>query len=193
MDKESYLFHYSYMTLVQFSSVAQPCPTLRDPMNRSTPGLPVHHQLPEFTQTHVHRVGDAIQPSHPQSSPSPPAPSPSQHQSLFQWVNSSHEVLGVCKRPLSCIDVPLSFVERTRATPLHFDSFFNRRMHLSCWSVFALCFVSSYLAQGADLASFQLCFLKLCAWSPFYQVETSVFFSQRVEGCNLIFFSAFHP
>ena len=75
---------------VQFSSVAQSCPTLRSPMNRSTPGLPVHHQHPEFTQTHVHRVRDAIQPSHPLSSPSPPAPNPSQHQSLFQWVNSSH-------------------------------------------------------------------------------------------------------
>ena len=60
------------------------CPTLCDPMNHSTPGLPVHHQLPEFTQTHVHRVGDAIQPLHPLSSPSPPAPNPSQHQSLFQ-------------------------------------------------------------------------------------------------------------
>ena len=69
---------------VQFSSVAQLCSTLCDPMNCSTPGLPVHHQLPEFTQTHVHRVSDAIQPSHPMSSPSPPAPNPSQHQSLFQ-------------------------------------------------------------------------------------------------------------
>ena len=68
----------------QFSSVAQSCPTLCNPMNRSTPGLPVHHQLPEFTQTHVHRVSDAIQPSHPLASPSPPAPNPSQHQSLFQ-------------------------------------------------------------------------------------------------------------
>ena len=76
------------------SSVAQLCPTLCDPMNCTTPGLPVHHQLPEFTQTHVHRVGDAIQPSHPLSSPSP-APNPSQHQSLFQWVNSSHEVAKV--------------------------------------------------------------------------------------------------
>ena len=66
------------------SSVAQSCPTLCDPMNRSTPGLPVHHQLPEFTETHVHQVSDAIQPSHPLSSPSPPAPNPSQHQSLFQ-------------------------------------------------------------------------------------------------------------
>ena len=69
---------------VQFSPVTHSCPTLCDPMNCSTPGLPVHHQLPEFTQTHVHQVSDAIQPSHPQSSPSPPAPNPSQHQSLFQ-------------------------------------------------------------------------------------------------------------
>ena len=69
---------------VQFSSVAQSCPTLCDPMNHSTPGLPVHHQLPEFTQTHVHQVSDAIQPSHPLSSPSPPVPNPSQHQGLFQ-------------------------------------------------------------------------------------------------------------
>ena len=68
---------------VQFSSVTQSCPTLCNPMNHSTPGLSVHHQLLEFTQTHVHRVGDAIQPSHPLSSPSPPAPNPS-HQSLFQ-------------------------------------------------------------------------------------------------------------
>ena len=69
---------------VQFSSVAQSCLTLCDPMNRSRPGLPVHHHLPEFTKIHVHRVGDAIQPSHPLSSPFPPAPNPSQHQSLFQ-------------------------------------------------------------------------------------------------------------
>ena len=70
---------------IQFSSVTQPCPTLCDPMNRSTPGLPVHHQLPKFTQTHDHQVGDAIQPSHPLPSPSPPAPNPSRHllQDLF--------------------------------------------------------------------------------------------------------------
>ena len=65
-----------YLSSVQFTSVAQSCLTLCDPMNCSTPGLPVHHQLPEFTQTHVHRVSDAIQPSHPLSSPSPPAPNP---------------------------------------------------------------------------------------------------------------------
>ena len=79
----------------QFSSVTQSCQTLCDPMNCSTPGLPVHHQLLAFTQTHIHRVGDAIQPSHPLSFPSPPAPNPSQHQGLFQWVNSSHEVAKV--------------------------------------------------------------------------------------------------
>ena len=79
----------------QYSSVTQSCPTLCDPVNRRTPGLPIHHQLPEFTQTHVHRVGNAIQPSHPLLSPSPPAPNPSQHQGLFQWVNSSHEVAKV--------------------------------------------------------------------------------------------------
>ena len=86
-------FPASYQ-VVQFSSVAQPCPTLCDPMNRSTPGLPVHHQPLEFTQTHVHRVGDAIQPSHPLSSPFPLAPNPSQHQSfrmsqLFTWGGQS--------------------------------------------------------------------------------------------------------
>ena len=81
------LFHVS----VQFSPVAQSCLTLCDPMNRSTPGLPVHHHLPEFTQTHVHRVGDAIQPSHPLSSPSLPAPNPS-HIRVFS--NES----GLCMR-----------------------------------------------------------------------------------------------
>ena len=87
---------------VQFSSV-QSRPTLSDPVNCSTPGLPVHHQLLEFTQTHVHQVGDAIQPSHPLSDPSPPAPNPSQHQSLFQWVNSSHEVAKAPQPPHNSI------------------------------------------------------------------------------------------
>ena len=87
----NYIFPY-WSILVQIRSVAQSCLTLCDPMNHSTPGLPVHHHLPEFIQSHVHEVGDAIQPSHPLSSPSPYAPNPSQHQGLFQWVNSSHEV-----------------------------------------------------------------------------------------------------
>ena len=85
----------SYSCSVQFSSVAQSCPILCDPMNRSTPGLPVHHQLLEFTETQVHWVSDAIQPSHPLSSPSPPAPKPSQHHSLLQWFNYSHEMAKV--------------------------------------------------------------------------------------------------
>jgi len=86
--------NYLYVDQFGFSSVAQSCPTLCDPMNCSMPGLRVHHQLPEFTQTHV-RVGDTIQPSHPLSSPFSPSPNPSQHQSLFHWVNSLHEVAKV--------------------------------------------------------------------------------------------------
>ena len=82
---------------VQFSSVAQSCPTLCEPMDCSTPGLPVHHQFPEVAQTHVHRVGDAIQPSHSLLSPSPPAFNLSQHQGLFQWVNSLHYVAKIMK------------------------------------------------------------------------------------------------
>ena len=83
------------MWSVQFSSVTQSCPTLCDPMDCSTPGLPVHHQCLGFTQTHIHRVSDAIQPSHPLSSPSSPAFNLSQHQSLFRWVSSSHQVAKV--------------------------------------------------------------------------------------------------
>ena len=85
---------------VQFSSVTQSCPTLCDPMNCSTPGLPIHHQLLEFTQTYVHWVGDAIQPSHPLSSPSPPAINLCQHQELFKWVSSLHQVAKVLKLQL---------------------------------------------------------------------------------------------
>ena len=82
-----------YNTMLQFSSVQSLSPVRL--MNPSRPGLPVHHQLPELTQSHVHQISDAIQPSHPLSSPSPPAPNPSQHQSLSQWVNSLHEVAKV--------------------------------------------------------------------------------------------------
>ena len=80
---------------VQLSSVTQSCPTLCHPMNHSTPGLPIHHQLPEFTQTHVHWVNDAIQPSHPLLSPSLPSFNLSQHQGLFKWVSSSHQVAKI--------------------------------------------------------------------------------------------------
>ena len=84
-----------FQCLVQFSSVTQSCPTLCDPRDCITPGLPVHHQLPEFIQTHVHWDGDAIQPSHPLSSPCPPTFKLSQYQGLFQWVSSSHQVAKV--------------------------------------------------------------------------------------------------
>ena len=86
---------WEVLHLSSFSSLAQSCPTLCDPMVCSTPGLPVHQQLPELAQTHVHWVSDAIQPSHPLSSPSPPALNLSQHQSLFKWVSSSHQVAKV--------------------------------------------------------------------------------------------------
>ena len=88
-----YIYTMEYS--VQFNSVAQFCLILCNPMNHSTPGLPVHHHLPESTQTHVHRVSDAIQPSHPLLSPSPPAFNLSQHQGLFKRVSSSHQVAKV--------------------------------------------------------------------------------------------------
>ena len=86
---------------VQFSSVTQTCRTLYDPMGHRRPGFPVYHQLPELAQIHVHWVSDAIQPSHPQSSPSPPAFNLSQHQGLFQWISSSHQVAKVLELQLS--------------------------------------------------------------------------------------------
>ena len=94
-DSLSLSHQESSMECVQFSSVAQMCPTLCDPMNSRMPGLPVHHPLLESTQTHVHWVGDAIQPSHPLSSPSPLAFNLCQDQGLFQWVSSSHQVATV--------------------------------------------------------------------------------------------------
>ena len=99
--------------LVQFSSVAQICLTLCDPMNCSMTGFPVHHQLPEFTQIHVHWVGDAVQPSHPLSPPSPPALNRSQHQGLFKWLSPSHQVAKV-------LDFQLQhqFFQRTPRTDL---------------------------------------------------------------------------
>ena len=110
-----------FLWVLQFNSVAQSCPTLCDPMNRSTPGLPVHHQLPESTQTHVHRVSDAIQPSHPLSFPSPPAPNPSQHQGFsnestlpMRWpkywslsfsISPSNEHPGLISFRMDCLDL----------------------------------------------------------------------------------------
>ena len=89
-----------YSSMNQFSSVAQSCLTLCDPMDCSTPGFPIHHQLPQLDYTHVHQVSDAIQPSHPLSSPSSPAFNLSQHQGLFKWVSSSHQVAKVLELQL---------------------------------------------------------------------------------------------
>ena len=106
---------------VQFSSVAQSCLTLCNPMNHSTPGLPVHYQLLESTQTHVHWVGDAIQPSHPLSAPSPPAFNLSQHQGLFKWVSSLHQLAKVLELQLQA--------GRCRAAQL--ESFRQMSRHVS--------------------------------------------------------------
>ena len=100
---------------IQFSSVAQSCPTFCNSMNRSMPGLPVHHQLPGFTQTHVHWVSDAFQPSHPLSSPSPPALNLSQQQGLFKWVSSSHQVAKVLEFPLQHQSFQLYFNKKEQA------------------------------------------------------------------------------
>ena len=108
-NKSSSKIHWCYMIIstqfkekhsLQFSSVAQWCPTVCDPMDCSMPGLPVHHHLPEFTHTHVHWVSDAIQPSPSLSFPSPPAFNLSQHQGLFKWVNSLHQVAKVLELQL---------------------------------------------------------------------------------------------
>ena len=107
--------------VTQFSSVTQSCPNICDPTNHTMPGLPVCHQLLEFTQTRVHRVGDAIQPPNSLSSPSPPGPNPSQHQGLFQWVNSSHEVAKVLEFQLQ----HHSFQWTPRTDPLGWTSWIS--------------------------------------------------------------------
>ena len=116
------LFHRIYHFVIyissylQFSSVVQSCPTFCHPMNHSMPGLPVHHQLPESTQIHVHWVGDAIQPSHPLLSPSPPAINLSQHQGLFKWVSTSHQVANVLEFQLQ--HQSFQWTPRTDRSPL---------------------------------------------------------------------------
>ena len=106
---------HSTSLIVQFSSVAQSCPTLCDPMNHSTPGLPVHHQLPEFTQTHVHRVSDVIQPSHPLSSPSPPAPPEGEKKKFSLIILSDHFCLTLGTFLLISLFLDLSWVTISKA------------------------------------------------------------------------------
>ena len=152
------------MRLSQFSSV-QSLSRVRlcDTMNRSTPGLLVHHQLPEFTQTHVHRVSDAIQPSHPLSCPSSPALNPSQHQSLFQWVNSSHEVAKVLEFQLQHYLVfSKSFIA------------FWCNLSVGHWSD-----VSSRTEGQGVMVSGHLCWFPLGVRSPFWGPEV-----QAWEVCD---------
>ena len=140
------LYYIITLTLhvIQFSSVTQSCPTLCDHMNCSTPGHPVHHQFPESTQTHVHWVGDAIQPSHPLFSPSPPAPNCSQHQDLFKWDSSLHEVAKVLEFQLQHQSLDWSPLGWTRWISLQLKGFSR---------VFSNTTVQKHQFFGAQLSS----------------------------------------
>ena len=139
--------------LLQFSSVTQSCPTLCDPMNHSRPGFPVHHQLPGFTQTHAHWVGDAIQPSHPLSFPSPPIFNLSQHQGFFfffKWVSASHKVAKVFEFQLQ--HQSFQWTLRTDFLP-DFLIFYLTQMK-SCAVLFKIiCVVTLQLTQNAFFSS----------------------------------------
>ena len=128
-------YHPTYLTSmqssVQFSSVSQSCLTLCDPVNRSMPGLPIHRQLPESTQTHVHWVGDSIQPSHPLSAPSLPALNLSQHRGLFKWVSSSHQVAKVLELQLHWISLQSKRLSRVFSnTTVQKHQFFGAQLFL---------------------------------------------------------------
>ena len=136
--------------LLQFSSVTQSCPTLCDSMDCRAPGLPVHHQLPEFTQTHVHWISDAIQPSHPLSSPSPPSLNLSQHQRLFKWVSSSHQVAKVLEFQLQ--HQSFQWTLRTDFLPDFLISYLSQ---MKSYAVLLkiICIVTLHLTQNAFLSS----------------------------------------
>ena len=144
--------------LVQFSSVAQLCPALCDPMDCSTPGFPVHHQLPELTQTHVHWVGDAIQPSHSPSSRSPPAFNLSQHQGLSQWVSSSHHVAKEFWVSASASVLPLN-IQGTSLISLQSKGLSSLLQHhsskasiLQCSTFFMVQLSYPYMTTGKTIA-----------------------------------------
>ena len=156
INTEKVIYPYNgIFSSVQFSSVAQSCPTLCDPMN-CTPGLPVHHQLPEFTQTHVHWVSDAIHPSHPLSSPSPPAFNLSQHQGLFQLVSSSHQVAKVLEFQLQhqsfqwTLKTDLLAVQGTLKSLLQHHG--SKASILQCSAFFTVQFSHSYMTTGKTIA-----------------------------------------
>ena len=149
---------FTELEQVQFSSLAQSCPTLCDPIDCSTPGLSVHHQLLESTRTPVHWVSDAIQPSHPLSSPSTPVVNPSKHQGLFQWVSSSHQVAKVLELNFS-FSISLSFriesfdlltVQRTlRSLLQHYSS---KASLLQCSDYFTVQLSYPYMTTGKTIA-----------------------------------------
>ena len=151
--------------MCQFSSVAQSCPTLCDPMNRSTPGLPVHHQLPGFTQTHIHWVSDAIQPSHPLSSPSPPDPNPSQHQSLrMRWpkywsfsfsIIHSKEIPGLISFRMDWLD--LLAVQGTLKSLLQHLSVYIPLIQTSCYRLAESLWLSSFYSLLIFSNAFAAC------------------------------------
>ena len=134
---------------IQFSSVAQSCLTLCTSMDCGTPGLPVHYQLPEFTQTHIHWFSDAIQPSHPLSSPSPPAFSLSQHQGLFQWVISLHQMAEVLRVSASASLLPMSIQDWF---PLGCTGWISLQSK-GLWRVFSNTTVQKHQFFGAQLSS----------------------------------------
>ena len=134
--------------LVQFSSVTQSCPILYDPMDCGNPGLPVHHQLPEFTQTHVHWVGDAIQLSHPLSSPSPPALNLSQIQNLFKWVSSSHQMAKVLEFQLQKSLLPMNTQDWS---PLGWTGWISLQSK-GLWRVFSNTTVQKHQFFGTQLS-----------------------------------------
>ena len=148
-----------------WSEVTQLCPTLCDPMNCSKPGLPVHHQLPESTQTHVHWVGDAIQPSHPLSSPSPPAFDLSRHQGLFQWVSSLHQVAKVLYWSFSFSVSPSN--EYSRLISFRIDLFDPRDSQ-----------ESSPAPQFKSINSSALCFLYSPAFTSIHDYPKNHVFDQ---------------
>ena len=185
---------------VQFSSVAQLYPTLCNPMDCSMPGLPVHYQLPEFTQTHVHWIGDAIQPSHPLSSPSPPTFNLSQHQGLFRWVSSSHLVAKVLEFQLQhqlqlC---PLTNLNFMFYCFISFTYLFLAMLGLHCCTGphFVQCMVFSsrwllVLLVSTGSGSLRLRYLWLR--KPSCPVARGIFPHQGPNPCSLLWQADFQP
>ena len=203
------LFKCDQFSSVQFSSVPQSCPTLCDPMNRSMPGLPVHHPLPEFTQTHIHRGSDAIQPSYPLSSPSPPALNPSQHQSLsnestlrMRWpkywsfsfsISPSNKNPGLFSFRMDWLD--LLAVQGTRKSFLQHHSSKASILQRSAFSTVQLS--HPYMTAGKTIALTSCVQLFMTPWNAASQASVSFTISQSllklmfIESVDAI--QPFHP